>query len=341
MEYDVFIYEVLGGDVLNTEGAEVNCACPNCGREDKFYVNREKGVGWCMRCEYTGGALKLVTDVEGLSFPDATIRVEILTRGSKRITPKHIHSENEEEDEDAGFMQEMLERMSPESNVDPIVYEFVEMPSNTRPIKGTPGAWYLQERGFSMRALNKYRLLWCGKNRIELKRLNHHILMPDYDPATGDLRYWTSRYAGANPPGQKSYNVKGPKKHILYGHFAIPKSERSCILVEGPLDAIALQEHGISLLGKSISTEQCEMVVNAFSTVVVCLDSDAKSSTLTVAKKLCEAGIQRCMVSHTGDSYGDPAEALEDEGHKGTYELILDNAVEFTPEVEVQWRIHR
>jgi len=334
MKYDVLIHEVLGGDVLNATGEEVDCPCPACGHEDKFYVNREKGVGYCQRCQYTGSVVTLVSDVENLPRAEAMIRVEVLTRGVRSQSKKH------EEDNDDGLLRTMLEIMG-EAEPEPVTYELVPLPRNTHVLKGTPGEAYLQERGFSTKVLNKYRMRWCGRKRTTLKRLNNHVLLPDYDLGTGDLRYWTSRYAGLNPTGQKTYNPQGPRKHILYGHFAVPTSEKCVVIVEGPLDAVALNGRGVALLGKALSAEQCDQIVSSFTSAIVCLDNDAKLATLAVAKKLREYGLGSVYVSHTGEDYGDPAEVLEDEGHKRTYELIRDNAKPLSTEIEMYWRLDR
>jgi len=79
-------------------------------------------------------------------------------------------------------------------------------------------------------------------------------------------------------PGQAKYdNTRFPKGEVLLGLDHLPFGATEVVVVEGPLDAMWLYQHGIpavALLGSSMSPTQARLISERFWSVVLAFDAD-------------------------------------------------------------------
>jgi len=84
-------------------------------------------------------------------------------------------------------------------------------------------------------------------------------------------------------PGPKYRNSEGMDKgQFLLGLDHLPFECREVILVEGPLDAMWLYQHGypgLAVMGSSISEEQVDLLTSRFWEVTIAFDGDAAGRT--------------------------------------------------------------
>jgi len=305
MKFDGLL-DAAGG---NTETPNENVAivCPNCG-EKKLYVHRSRGMGICFRCNYRAGALRLVKDLYGLpTDEDAYIRLMLLQRGQNVRTVLELQKSD---DARAGLLALLIgeESISVEQEAPNI-----QLPTGLVSIErrdGHSGFQYLMQRGFNdIRMLRPFSPMLCQNPEDEDARLENHIIFQDFNPDTTKLRYWTSRAAFEPRTGPKSYHPSGVKHNeFLFGESAV-KDREYAILVEGPLDAIALRGRGVALLGKILSIQQAMRAINRYNRLILLLDSDAGKAATDAMELLLKLGAN-AYVSGIAP-YKDAAECLK------------------------------
>lgn len=300
---DTFIENTLGG-AIDTTHTDIAVECPKCGRA-KMYMHREKGLAFCHYCEYKANLARLIYDVTGTPFEIAQLQARAILRGAYKEAAATVS------------VSEILSRLIEGARKQVIEKIKVLLPERAVPITRTLGARYLMGRGFDMRLLAPYRLLYCPAVP-QFEPTNNHVIFPDYSPENGDLIYWTTRAAYEPKNGHKSYNPKGiPRRGVLYGLFAVRSD--TLILCEGPLDAVACG--GCAILGKHLTEDQAIMASRYFTRAVICLDADAKPATLRSAAILQDLGVD---VRVTFLAAKDPA-ASPIKG-EALHRFIIDNA---------------
>lgn len=101
----------------------------------------------------------------------------------------------------------------------------------------------------------------------------------------GELLFWQARRVLYGGSGPKYYTPpEAQKSHVLYGLDWL--TDNCAIIVEGIFDALCT-EHGVALLGKSISEHQLALLQRRrVTTVTVMLDGDATAAARAVARQL-------------------------------------------------------
>jgi len=330
LKFDSVLQKVFGDSPYDEGSEEAHFECPNCGKT-KFYVNREKGLGFCFVCQYAVNAVKLVMDAQGGSHEEAVIAVARCAQTGRREALQAIRSRQRTPILNillAMLNKDTPDRIAPESPI--------ALPEGAQPIRGTYGERYLIEmRRLPGKLLPAYRLRYVKSSHNG--PLAGHILFPSFAP-DGSLNYWTSRAAFEPVNGKKCMNPKGVKRRgLLYGDFALHRPVRTLYLVEGPLDCISMSRQAVALLGKNLSDEQCWKIAQWHPTcVVACLDRDAWSASVTAARKLKET-LDRASVFFSYCRFGDPA---ADWQHGiDPVEDALANAVPYSRAAELQARL--
>ncbi|MCL2648371.1 MAG: hypothetical protein FWD61_15400 [Phycisphaerales bacterium] len=159
-----------------------------------------------------------------------------------------------------------------------------------------PACRYLASRGFDPHAIAKGRELRYCEFR------EHGIIVPRivipcfklvphpehmYSQATKELAGWQARLIGP-PPYEDAPKYRFPKgmekSRLLYGAEKAIHTTGPVVLVEGTVDVWKVGDHGMALLGKTLSSNQYDRLLRAFSSrpVLVMLDNDAADA----AKKI-------------------------------------------------------
>jgi len=124
------------------------------------------------------------------------------------------------------------------------------------------------------------------------------------------LDFWTTRATYTPPEGMpKSFNPVGvARSGVLYGWSRLVGSLSWCIVVEGPLDALAVNGFGVASLGRTLSEQQARMLAGRFDQVVVAYDVDAvgQEATRAACQMLRRAGCRDVRSSCC--EYSDPGE---------------------------------
>jgi len=183
-----------------------------------------------------------------------------------------------------------------------------------------------------MSAVRRFGVHYCANSGHEVvRRWSDHVIFPDYCPVHGHLRYFTSRACyDVGTGGRKSLNPKGAKQAgILFGEWCLTKSRHPLVVVEGPLDCIALNGMAVALLGKFLPADKAERLAAVGRPVVMCLDTEGTSTdTMKAVTKLESLG---CTVSISSTEAEDPAKSLEyGNTYDQVYAEILDRAESVT-----------
>lgn len=248
-------------------GSELVTRCPFCGRQNKFYINPTLGIYVCQRCRESGRINVLL---------ESNIKFDFVPPPPKPL-PDSCEFPGE-------------------------IKQLSELPSEH------PALIYLQQRKFDPVELqSKFGVCFCSRGRTFARMFNtsHTIILPIwmygrpmgwqarllYNPDKlspeecamlgmardddGDYirppKYWTS-------PGLE-------KGRILY-NYDVARQNEVVVITEGPFDAIAVGSCGVATLGKSVSSNQLDLVQTGWKCAVVLLDPDAAAESATLSNKL-------------------------------------------------------
>lgn len=317
----------LGGDSSGL-GVEVAADCIECGKEQKMYINTDTGLVYCFSCDYRANLVKLLQDVEGIPWALALERSIKLLSG---LRTAHRAKSFE-------ALRDVLQwGLQTRQAADVVVA--CPLPNHAVRIgcaKAADARAYLRRRGFGKVHWGSYRLKFVCERDEEAKRFYRHIIFPVYD-ARGQVTYWTTR-AAYEPPKKipKSYHPQGVDKK-LFGIDAVPLKRSTCILVEGPLDAVALPRIGVALLGKTLTQAQAEELAQRFRRVVLCLDRETQHEMYDAFRTLRACGVKRVDVVERCP-WKDPAEGVNDVP-RNTVRKILARAESCTMRMALRLRL--
>jgi len=298
--------------------------CPVCGKPDHLYINIETGLCHCFACGYGANLISLIQEVEGLSWNPAHQKATALLDGvAARETRRRVESLG-------GVRALLLSALNETPPARAEIETALALPKFYAPITdpfARQARDYLAQRGFNERHWSRYEVGFVtGRDPLE-PRYYHHIIFVERDPA-GNIVYFCSRAAFEPTTGQKSYHPRGASKSgLLFGADKL-HAQKFVIVVEGPLDMLALGGCAVALLGKSMGEAQAVSLARLNRRVVICLDADAEKEALAAAEKLRACGAQDIWLSRC--PWKDPTEGLKRERHSGfVLRGILVAAVKF------------
>lgn len=266
-------------DVLYTSSEEVRIRCPFCDDTNHhLYINPDKGVGHCFRCEW-GGRLVNLAKVLGISWQELHQKKSVRTmqgydEAISRLRGVANVSERTPVSLPAGYI--------------PFVPQ-VEPPD----MIGRLALSYLKRRGFSADTIIQYALGYGSSGQI-LGR----VIIPV------GTNYWQARSIFSNAK-QKYLNPKSAKSGTLFNAAAL-RCDPSFI-AEGAFSAISLGHRALAILGKKPTHEQLARLKEADTgTYVLHLDAD-NEYTYDLAEKLWRAGKKVFVQEYTE---GDPNEGI-------------------------------
>ena len=159
--------------------------------------------------------------------------------------------------------------------------------------------------------LSRWTYYWSPAQSVDMHR---RIIIPFLHD--GNIVGWTARLIDStqDPLKPRYYNGFKPK-HYLFNNAVLSQPHRKyIILVEGSLDAIAID--GVGVLGKSLTVEQTQWIKQSGKTVIVLPDGTPdRVGLIDVAAR------NDWMVSFPW-AYRDPADRLWDRDVKDAAEAV-------------------
>ncbi len=258
------IQEFISSDLGGTgTGADVPVDCISCGKEKKMYVNAISGLAYCFVCGYSANFMKLLSDLRGISIQEAHTEYMAILSEQWRAVEKRTTG-----DTDLDVLLRAFDGEEKDKGVQRIL-----MPPGAIPIisrYASKGREYLKGRGFTTFDWSPAGLYFAP---MKLKgRRVMHIIFPDYDEI-GSLRYWTTRAIREGKGVVKTLHPTGIGHPFLFGEHTIDDHD-TLIIVEGPMDMLALYGMSACLLGKRFHAEQLD-AMEKYTNVVIALDRDA------------------------------------------------------------------
>jgi len=251
---------------------ELVATCPKCGRQGKLYINPDKGVFFCFRCEF--GRNKrlhhLLAELENIDIEEAKQRVERLL--------KQFAKQNNL----AGAREAVLDILLQHTKKEKEAEQHLALPFGCVPINSPlafPARAYLKQRGFTPKHWERFELLFCaGAHDDKGQRVREYGHIIFVERLNGEVSYYTTRTISKGTVKAKSLNPTGVKKHVLFGTSALRQKARAetVILVEGPLDTVSLSGHAIGAFGSSLTRFQLEALSKSgIHSICVAFDYDA------------------------------------------------------------------
>lgn len=273
MKFDIesWVKENIHGAKLNSTGQLVG-ECPWCGKPGRFYVDAEKGHYICFKCEEAGRHLVgLLAHVEGISRGEA---MRYIMRNAVEFRRKETP-------------QSLLERIQAMSGTIPKELEDVDVPLPKEYIPVyKDGKWkyptYLKKRGITKETARKWSIGWCRSGRYAGR-----IVIPIECP---NGRSFTARdTTGQQMP--RYLNPKGANHGKLLLGWQHHNIQGDVAIVEGPLDAIKMWQHGIpslAVMGKVLHPEQLSLLMMKPSgaSITIILDPEEHEAPYDMAEQL-------------------------------------------------------
>ncbi len=298
----------MRGNLLMAEGGYVAYNCYNCGFKT-VYDNQNISK-------------KFDSLLKWLSVPDEDI---------KRVKLELLHNKINGVDTvaasvDVNFVTNFTE---------------VKLPENARPFQivmedenitddFVQCCNYLTSRGSAIATGWDY--YWSSSEKWDL---NKRFIIPFY--YKNKIVGWTARYAGKPPEGTPRYYNSDLQLGYLFNSEVITKSNRKyVILVEGPLDAIAID--GVAALGSKLNKQQVSLLKSTDKEVIVLPDRQRRNQGL-----IDVALEENWAVSFPewDDDVKDAADASCKYGKLFTLQTIIDNRTHNKLQINIKRRMFK
>lgn len=239
-----------------SSNGEITASCPQCNKSQKFYVNcdedSEKWGRWvCFACDDFRGLnpIRLVAFVEDITQQEARA---FIFRQSVEMRRKHTPLSLLEKIKT--IRDDGSELTVEGESSGPVDYD---VPDGFKPVYDK-GKWsvprYMKARGFKRETLRDWGVGYCTTGLYQGR-----VIIPIVCP-TG--RSFTARDVTGDGEPKYLNPANADHSRLLFGWKSAPLAESFC-LVEGPLDAMKMAQHGIPALGlggKSLSDAQMALL---------------------------------------------------------------------------------
>lgn len=264
-------------------GGEWTAVCPDCGKFGGFYVNTDPdhehgGSFVCFKCDFKGRSFPaLIAKVEDIEYSEAR---RVLLKESVAFRRR----------ETADTLKDRIKSIRKTAELD---WETAwagdqidaELPKEFTPVwdgKRWRVPDYMTDRGFYRETLRDWKVGYCARGFF-----GGRVIIPFECP---NGKSFTARdLTGKQEP--KYLNPKGvDHARLLYGWPFVPINS-DFALVEGPLDSMKFNQHGIPALGcggKVLSTPQLSMLFKRppHVRVVVMYDPEEATAPYAAAEQL-------------------------------------------------------
>lgn len=255
------------------EGREVLIRCPfHDDEKPSCRVNVEKKVFHCFACDAKGNVLDFVALKEDVPLKRAAELVAdwFNLGGAVKTAPKGRSSPKTGKETGGG-----------EKKAPPKAVSAAAAPENkplTFVLQLDPDHPYLKERGVSPDVAKTFDLGYCSRGVMRGR-----IAIPIHD-AEGRLVAYLGRWPGEPPEGEERYKLPPGfrKSDVVFNlhRFPLFREDRRTplIVVEGCWSVFRLHAMGypstVALLGKELSAQQEELLVERADRVIVMMDGD-------------------------------------------------------------------
>lgn len=308
------VLDALGLDYA-VHGNEANALCPAhrriVGREDNspsWWVNLTTGQHICFSCQYAGGLLALVADVQGfvstlwgdeVSYDFVAARAWL--DNISQIDPDRL----------AVLLASIPKRVVESSS------SVVPMSRARLAVFDPPPTEALEARGVSQEAVAHYGVLWDVKKQLWILPVWQFAMSVDSvsdSAAPPVLLGWQEKgqfhkHFFNRPPGMK-------KSTTLFG---LPQMlDDAVVVVESPLDCLRLHTAGVpgavAICGSSMSEQQFKLI-RAATRVVFAFDNDKAGHLASKsATELCHKyGVNARFFNYGSTGKKDPGDMTTDE----------------------------
>lgn len=259
--------------IRNIEDAtveEVRFSCPFPGHmsgdeNPSAYMNVDSTAWYCHGCKRKGNAVSFLSDLYNMSHVQSTNMLKEIFGSTWKAPDTTLEDE---------INRHFMEFGKP--TVEPINYSLqLSVLSDFAPSDGG-SSWYLHERGFSPESIEKWQIGYDKKSG--------RIAIPIFDEV-GRLVGFKGR--SIDPEDKPKYKVLGgsqygfPRYHVglvVYGMDKVPEDVRTCIIVEGELNAVAMHQMGftnaIAAGGSTFTPVHAQKIIDRFDSAVLFFDSD-------------------------------------------------------------------
>ena len=272
----------FGEPKLSSSGDNINVSCPVCkekgkiANKKKLSINLQSGIYHCWVCEAKG------SNIGKLSITHAAQQDS--ARELYQVYRKNVTSL--EEDESI-------------QNIVRLPKDFKLLVSDLKNKGARNHRKYLYNRGFSNKDIAKFRIGFS--NEIEYK---NRVIFPSFDK-NQKLNYFIARSI-ISSSFRRYKNCKASRRDLIFREFDI-NFNKPIILAEGVFDLAKCPANSTCILGSWLDENYLlfrEIVKNR-TPVILCLDPDAKSKTIKIAKKLYEYCVDVRISFHDNKDFGE------------------------------------
>ena len=296
------VEEVVGDFVsLKRRGASLVACCPfHNEKTPSFYVTPSKGIYKCFGCGKAGDSVRFLMDYEHMDYPAAL-----------RYLAQKYHIEVQEEEMSA---EEIANRQRRESVMlaSEFAHKFFNEQLQTQEGKNV-GLAYYHTRGIEDETIAKWGLGWAPSARSALTdaaiaagykpeyliaagltvqhedgslsdRFRERVMFPIHSLAGRVIAFSGRTLKSDNPakyvnsPETEIYTKSKALLGIYFAKSEISRQDK-CILVEGNVDVITLQQLGVlnvvASCGTALTAEQVRLIHRFTSNVTIMYDGDS------------------------------------------------------------------
>jgi DNA primase len=284
---------------LEQKGRNLLGLCPfHTETKPSFTVSPEKGIFYCFGCSAGGNVISFIMQYHRLSFPEAA--QELARRYGIPLSLQDLGPQGAQQTQKRALAYE----------INKVAAAFYE--STLRSSQGQAGRDYLARRGLTREAIQAFRLGYAPDDWESLRRhlqsrglsleaaqevgllvprasggfydrFRHRVMFPILDRQSRVIAFGGRVISEGEPKYLNSpESLVYSKGRTLYG---LPQAQEAlrktdlALVVEGYLDLLALQVHGIgnvlATLGTALTREQVRLLKSLVSQVVLVYDGDA------------------------------------------------------------------
>lgn len=285
---------------------EIILECPICGQNHnspKLYVNIEKGLFNCFRCNFSGPIKNLH------KYPSVMSKLQDILDSSSMI------------------------KLNASKPLDISSFDLLDALNPVREISySDPHFHYLLNRGWTEEVISIYRPM--VSTNIKYK---DRIILPIFDDFGKDLIYFTARSI-LSDSSLKYINAKVSKSNII---FKSKLQENRLyptigVICEGIFDS-CLIPNAIGLLGKSLSKENEANILSFLqgkSKIYVCLDKGAETNIEKICQKLYTWAPNKLIYFINTEAYGekDLGDLSKEMSPHQLLQFIIVNSIQYKSE---------